>query len=116
MDSERFTRMAAACCLTKKAVDVCTLDLRGLTSMTDFFVICHGDSDAQVKAIADAVIEGMRKEGGAVWHCEGYEHLNWVLLDYVDVVVHVFRKEARAFYNLERLWGDAPSESVQDAA
>jgi ribosome-associated protein len=113
-DSKALARKCAEFCLAKKAHDVCLLDLRGLTSMTDFFVVCHGDSDVQVKAVADAVVEGAGREGFRIWHCEGYEHRSWILLDYVDVVVHIFRKEERTYYNLERLWGDAPSETVQD--
>ncbi len=115
-DSDQLARKAAVLCLEKKAHDVCLMDLRGLTGMTDFFVVCHGDSDVQVKAIADSVLEGIRKEGIRIWHCEGYEHRSWILMDYVDVVVHIFRKEERMFYNLERLWGDAPSTTVQDQA
>ncbi len=109
-DSYHLARRIVEYSLTKKAQDVCLMDLRGLSSMTDHFIICHGESDVQVKAIADAIVEGMGKEGVKVWHIEGYEYLNWVLLDYVDVVVHIFRKEARKFYNLERLWGDAKME------
>jgi len=115
-DSDRLARKAAVLCLAKKAHEVCLMDLRGLTGMTDFFVICHGDSDVQVQAIADSVLEGIQKEGIRVWHCEGYEHRNWILLDCVDVVVHIFKKEERTFYNLERLWGDAPTAMVQDSA
>jgi ribosome-associated protein len=116
VDSKVLAKKAAGYCLQKKAGDVCIFDLRGLTSMTDFFVICHGDSDVQVKAISEAVLEGLRNEGARVWHFEGGDYSRWMLLDYVDVVVHVFRREERTFYNLERLWGDAPSETVQDAA
>ena len=113
-DSYHLARKIVEYSLTKKAQDVCLMDLRGLSNMTDHFVICHGESDVQVKAIADAIIEGLEKEGIKVWHTEGYEYLNWVLLDYVDVVVHVFRKEARKFYNLERLWGDAKMETFSE--
>jgi len=113
-DSYSIARKIAAYSLSKKAQDVSLLDLRPLNSVCDFFIICHGESDAQVKAIADAVVEGMEEEGVRVWHTEGYEYLNWVLLDYVDVVVHIFRKETRQFYGLERLWGDAEMESISE--
>lgn len=116
MTPRNLARKVAQFALTKKAFDVVIVDLRKLTSITDFFVICSADSDTQVKAIADAIIVGMEKAGHRVWHNEGYAHLNWVLLDYVDVVVHIFRKEIRSFYNLERLWGDAKFEYVQDGA
>jgi ribosome-associated protein len=100
--------------LAKKASDVVIVDLRAVMPVTDFFVICSADSNTQVKAIADAVRSGMEKLGHEAWHNEGYSHLNWVLLDYVDVVAHIFRKEVRAYYNLERLWGDAKFEYVHD--
>lgn len=90
------------------------MDLRKITTMTDFFVICSGDSDTQVKAIADAVMEGMKAKGIQTWHIEGFMALHWVLLDYVDVVVHIFHKDTRNFYGLERLWGDAKFEYVED--
>jgi ribosome-associated protein len=100
--------------LTKKAGDVTVMDLRKVTDMADFFVVCSGDSDTQVKAIADAVTEGMEQLGVGAWHREGLTERQWVLLDYVDVVVHVFHKEARKFYGLEKLWGDAKVELVVD--
>jgi ribosome-associated protein len=98
--------------LTKKASDVVTMDLRGLTTMADFFVICSADSDVQVKAIADAVEEGLEKQGVSPWHAESGSP-NWVLLDYVDVVLHVFHKNTRSFYSLEKLWGDAKIEPAR---
>jgi ribosome-associated protein len=98
--------------VSKKAVDVRILDLRGLTSITDYFVVCSGELDIHVKAISDAIVEALEKEKVKVWHIEGYSALKWVLLDYVDVVVHVFQREARDFYGLERLWGDAPAEEL----
>lgn len=86
------------------------LDLRGLTDAADFFVIGSGTSDVQVRGIAENVIEQVeRAGGGAPWHVEGLAAGRWVLLDYVDVVVHVFHHELRAYYQLERLWGDAPA-------
>lgn len=84
------------------------LDFTQLAAVCDYFVICHGDSDVQVKAIADAILEGLDREGMPVWHLEGYAARTWILLDYVDVVVHVFHRETRGFYRLEDLWADAP--------
>lgn len=107
-------RQIADLALTKKARDVSILDLRQLTTMTDYFVLCSGDSETQVRAIADAIIQGMQDHGERPWHTEGFQNLHWVLLDYVDVVVHVFHKDARAFYGLEKLWGDAKVQKVAD--
>jgi ribosome-associated protein len=102
--------------LSKKAYDVVILDVKKLTSTADFFVVCSADSDTQVRAIANAVEEGNENIGTSVWHTEGLQASTWVILDYVDVVVHVFHREARSFYNLERLWGDAKMTHVQDEA
>jgi ribosome-associated protein len=114
LTNKLLAKKAAQFALTKKAADVVILDLQGLTSMADYFVVCSGDSDTQTRAIADAVEELMAGVGDRVWHKEGYREGQWVLLDFVDVVVHVFHKETRAFYNLEKLWGDAPVEHVED--
>jgi len=100
--------------LSKKASEVKVLDLRELTSVTDYFVLCSGELDVHVKAISDAIMEGLRKKKLRVWHVEGYDARRWVLLDYVDIVVHVFDREARQFYGLERLWGDAPVELLDE--
>lgn len=97
-----------------KARNVLLMDLRKKSGATDFFVICTGDSDTHVKAIADAVRNGMAQRGHEVWHSEGFQVRQWILLDYVDVVVHVFHKEVRTFYNLERLWSDAKIHPVED--
>ena len=98
---------AAELALSKKAQDVLILDLRNISAVADFFVICSGTSDVQVKAIAEAVEEGLKEKGVTSWHTEGYAARRWVLLDFVDVVVHVFHAKAREYYMLERLWGDA---------
>lgn len=100
--------------LTKKAYDIVVMDLRTLTTITDYFVVCTADSDTQVKAVADAISEGMANLGDRPWHEEGYTNRSWILLDFVDVVVHVFHKDVRKFYNLERLWGDAKVEHISD--
>ena len=114
MSPEETALTIAQFTLTKKAMDVVILDLRKLTSMTDFFVICSGETDIQVKAITDAVLDGLVEKKIRPWHKEGYEFLRWVLLDYVDVVVHIFIKELREFYRLERLWGDAECETIYE--
>ena len=116
MDSKQLADNITDLIFNKKGFDVKILDLRGLTAMADYFVICSADSDTQVKAIADEVDRSLKDEGIRSWHKEGYKGLNWVLLDYVDVVVHVFKKDVRTYYNLERLWGDAPSIDVEDPA
>lgn len=84
------------------------LDLRGLTDATDFFVIASGTSDAHVRGIAESVMEKLDRKGHHVHHVEGLTTGRWVLLDFVDFVVHLFHPETRSFYQLERLWGDAP--------
>ncbi len=114
LTSKALAKKVAAFALLKKAHNVVLLDLRKLTAMSDFFVICSADSDTHVRAIADAIREGAEYAGERVWHDEGQAESTWVLLDFVNVVVHVFHKETRSFYNLEKLWGDAKFEYVED--
>jgi ribosome-associated protein len=99
----------------KKGINIVCLDLRNIkNAVCDWFVVCHGDSNTQVEAIADSVIEEVRKSTGEKpWHKEGTENAYWVLVDYVDVVVHVFYREAREFYGIESLWADAPAEHIE---
>lgn len=91
-----------------KANDVVALDLRQLSDATDYFVIASGTSDTHVRALAEKVMEAMARDDGKPHHVEGLSAGRWVLLDYVDVVVHVFHPTVRDFYQLERLWADAP--------
>lgn len=100
----------------KKAHDIVLLDLRKLTSAVDWFVIVSADSENQVLAIADHVMESLAKEGQKTWHSEGQESRKWVLIDYVDVVAHVFYSRTREFYSLETLWGDAPMIRIGESA
>lgn len=98
---------AAELALELKAHDVVVLDLRGISTATDFFVIATGNSDVQVKAIAEHVVTELKKDSVRPEHVEGIRGGRWVLIDYVDFVVHVFHPQARDFYQLETLWGDA---------
>jgi ribosome-associated protein len=115
VDSKDLSYKISKHIFSKKGYEVKIMDLRKITSFTDYFVICSADSDTQVKAIADEVDDRLSEEGIKCYHKEGYKALNWVLLDYFDVVVHIFKNEARRYYNLEKLWGDAPSEVLEDA-
>ena len=97
----------------KKAIDVVELDLRGILGYTDYFVVCSGNTDRQAKAIHDGIHQGMKDEHGILpRRVEGLTEARWFLMDYLDVVVHVFTPEAREFYRLEQLWGEAPKRAV----
>ncbi|HEX5435996.1 MAG TPA: ribosome silencing factor [Gemmatimonadaceae bacterium] len=98
---------AAVLCRDLKAADVVVLDLTTVTDATDYFVIASGSSDTHVRAIAEHVLEALAKEGIRAHHVEGLQQGRWVLLDYIDFVVHVFHPTLREFYQLERLWSDA---------
>ncbi len=102
--------------LSKKGTEVKILDVKGLSSVCDYFVIASGGADVHVKAIAEAIADGLVKQGCRLSHREGEREGNWILLDYIDVVVHVFYEPTRRFYDLERLWGDARVEEVMDTA
>ncbi len=97
--------------LTKKAENIQMFDVRDITSMTDYFLFCSAETEVQVKAIADAIRKGTPHRP---WRIEGYENQQWILLDYIDVIVHVFKTTERNFYNLEKLWADAPMKEIQD--
>ncbi len=103
----RLLKSAARVAHAKKASDLIALDLRDVGGVADYFLICSGSSEVQVKAISDAVEEQLREGGSRAWHVEGREGRRWILLDYVEIVVHVFHFRTREYYLLERLWGDA---------
>jgi ribosome-associated protein len=107
-------RRVTELCLERKARDAVVLDLRGISNATDYFVIVSGESDTHVRAIAERVIEGMEAEGVEPVGVEGLGGGRWVLIDYVDAVVHIFHPATREYYRLERLWGDAPAWPVRD--
>jgi len=108
-------RRAAEYALERKAEGVTVLDLRGISSTTDFFVVASGRSDIHVRAIAEHVIYSARADGKRPEHVEGLGDGRWVLIDYIDCVVHVFHPTVRAFYRLEALWGDAPLVRFDDS-
>ena len=113
----RFTdevRTAVAAALAKKAVDVVLLDLRNTPAFTDFFLLCSGHNQRQVKAIADGIEEALKAEQIRPAHVEGYERAEWILMDYFSFIVHVFSPQTREFYSLERLWGDAERIDISD--
>ena len=116
-DAGRLASWIADYAADKKAIDVVELDLRGVLGYTDYFVIASGNTDRQTKAISDGILEGMKKEHGITpRRVEGLPEARWILLDYLDVVVHIFTPEAREFYRLEQLWGEAPRRAVGDSA
>ncbi len=114
LSSLALARTAGRLALSKKGFDVKILKLKTISSVCDYFVIASGDADIHVKAIGDAIVDGLRDSGYKPYHTEGMQEGNWILLDYVDVVVHVFYEKTRRFYALERLWGDAPTEELTD--
>ena len=97
----------------RKATDLLVLDLRGISDATDYFLIASGASDVHVRSIAEHVLEELKKAGVRPSHIEGLRTGRWVLIDYIDFVVHVFHPAAREFYQLERLWGDAPAHHLE---
>ncbi len=112
-NAETAVRVAARAAFDKKAVDVVVLDLQGLSGIADFFLVCSARSTTQADTIADAMRAELRTQGVRPRHSEGSAESGWLLLDYGDVVIHIFLEATRAFYALERLWGDAPLLSVE---
>jgi ribosome-associated protein len=114
MDAKELAYKIADLALEKKAKQIMVIDLDGVSGISDFFVLMSGESDTQIKAISDHISKELKLMKIKAYHSEGFKSLRWVLLDYVDVVVHIFRPEAREFYGLERLWGDAKIDFVMD--
>ena len=114
LGSPLHARRISELMLEKKALDIIIIDVHKITTLTDFFVICTSESEPQTRAITDHIYEQMKEDGMRAWHIEGYENLDWVLLDYVNIVVHVFSRESRDYYDLERLWADGKISQVHD--
>lgn len=114
-DSQEMVEVITEALLSRKGKDITLLDVSELTTLTDYFVVCHGTSDVQIKALADAVEEDMReKTGEKAWKKEGLQGRSWVILDFVNIVVHIMSKEKRDFYGIERMWNDAKITHVEN--
>ena len=111
--SELLAKRAAELSLEKKCEDVVILDVRKVSSVTDFFVIATADSERKAKAAYEHIVDELKHDDERPLHIEGSDSLHWVLLDYFDVVVHIFMPDSRAFYDLESLWGDAPKQCLK---
>jgi len=116
MKSEEIALAVAELAADRKAADIVQLDLRGLTTLADYFLICTGRSDRQTRAIHEGIHLGMKTTHGLLpVHVDGARQADWITMDYADVIVHVFTPEMRAFYRLEQLWGEAPARSFHFA-
>jgi ribosome-associated protein len=114
MTPEQLAETIAAQAADKKAIDVVELDVRGVVNYTDFFLVCSGNTARQVKAIHDGIHQTLKDEYGTLpRRVEGLREATWVLMDYLDVVVHIFTPEARDFYRLEQLWGEVPARAME---
>jgi ribosome-associated protein len=114
MNPESLTQLAAQYAADKKAIDIVALDLRGIAGYTDYFVVCAGNTDRQVKAIHDGIHESLKKQHGLLpRRVEGLSESKWVLMDYLDLVVHIFTPDTRDHYRLEQLWGDVPRVELE---
>ena len=114
LETENAVMIAARAATDKKATDLAVLDLREIASFTEYFLICTGASTRQVQAISNSVEEALLKNAKRPLHIEGYSSAEWILLDYGDLIVHVFSQASRRFYDLERLWRDAPRVEVKE--
>lgn len=114
MNAHEVARLAAEAALNKKAEDIRIFDLRKISTVADYFVICSGSSDVHVRAIYDEIDRELSQKTANPYHVEGVGHGRWILIDYIDVIVHIFQPAIREFYGLERLWGDAKIEEVKD--
>ena len=106
MDSVTLSEKISEVLLDKKAKDVDSIKIENLTILADYFILCTGTSTTHIRTLADEVIEKLREEGTECHHIEGYESSKWILLDYGNVIVHIFHEEERKYYDLERLWSD----------
>ncbi len=113
LQGERLVGAIAGYAADKKAIDVVELDLRGVLGYTDYFLVCSGNTGRQAKAIHDGILEGLKREHDTLpRRVEGSAQAGWILMDYLDVVVHIFTPETREFYRLEQLWGEAPARTA----
>ena len=114
-DSEKLIQAITDGLLEKKAKNIILMDVRELTTLTDYFIVCHGSSDTQIRALSSSAQVKVKEElGESVWKQEGVDARRWVILDYVNVVVHIFSEEKRDYYGIERMWNDAIITEITD--
>ena len=113
MDNQQLVKLAVKAADDKRAEDIVALNMKGISLIADYFIICHGNSDKQVQAIAREMKEKVEENHFEVKRMEGFDEARWILIDMGDVVAHVFHRDERSYYNLERLWGDAPQEDIR---
>jgi len=113
LNSKELVKMAVKAADDKRAEDIMVLNMEGISLIADYFMICHGNSDKQVQAIARELKEQAEANGIDVKKLEGFDEAKWILVDMGDLIAHVFHRDERSYYNLERLWGDAPLEDIQ---
>ncbi len=113
MDNQQLLKLAVKAADDKRAEDIVALNMKGISLIADYFIICHGNSDKQVQAIAREMKEKVEENNFAVKRIEGFDEARWILIDMGDVVAHVFHRDERSYYNLERLWGDAPQKDIR---
>ena len=107
MNEKKIINEISQLMLDKKALDVKIINVIGLTSLTDYFIICTSESDPQTRAIFNHIKDSLTEKAIKPWKTEGYEYLQWVIMDYINFVIHIFNKKTRSYYDFERLWGDA---------
>ncbi|MEH7010135.1 ribosome silencing factor [Neobacillus niacini] len=113
MSNQELLKIAVKAADDKRAEDILALNMQGISLIADYFIICHGNSDKQVQAIAREIKEKAEEKGYNVRRMEGFDEATWILIDLGDVVAHVFHRDERSYYKLERLWGDAPLEDIR---
>ncbi|WHX99386.1 ribosome silencing factor [Neobacillus sp. DY30] len=113
MSNQELLKIAVKAADDKRAEDILALNMQGISLIADYFIICHGNSDKQVQAIAREIKEKAEENGYSVRRMEGFDEATWILIDLGDVVAHVFHRDERSYYKLERLWGDAPLEDIR---
>lgn len=114
MDGKTLVYQIAKAADDKRAENIVVLDMQGVSLIADYFLICHGNSEKQVQAIADEIKKIADEQGVIVKRTEGYQEARWILLDLENIIVHVFHKQEREYYNLEKLWGDVPRVNIEE--
>ncbi len=114
MNSKTLIKKIVTLIQDKKGYDIKIIDLKGISSLTDYFIICSSDSDPQTRAITNHIKKDLSRDKVKPFQIEGLDYMDWILMDYFDIVIHIFKKEKREFYDIERLWGDAKIETIKN--